>query len=243
MKNVPLFLLFILINYGAGAQFTQVEHGLVLTGMPVGHSSGVSWYDFDRDGWDDLTVGQGNDAILVLRNVNGTLNLFHVFPNTTQVKSFQWVDFDNDGDSDFFMCAVNSSCKLLRNDGNMVFTDVTGNLNLPLSGEDSMGASWADYNRDGWLDVYVCNYYTPNWLLQNRGDGTFEEVSQQMGVSDGNKPTYMCSWVDYNNDCLLDLFVANDLDTPSEMYENTGSGFVPVGSSIGLNLIMVRLRQ
>ena len=238
MKNVPLFLLFILINYGAGAQFTQVEHGLVLTGMPVGHSSGVSWYDFDRDGWDDLTVGQGNDAILVLRNVNGTLNLFHVFPNTTQVKSFQWVDFDNDGDSDFFICAVNSSCKLLRNDGNMVFTDVTGNLNLPLSGEDSMGASWADFNRDGWLDVYVCNYYTPNWLLQNRGDGTFEEVSQQMGVSDGNKPTYMCSWVDYNNDCLLDLFVANDLDTPSEMYENTGSGFVPVGSSIGLNLIM-----
>jgi hypothetical protein len=122
MKNVPLFLFFILINYNAGAQFTQVEHGLVLTGMPVGHSSGVSWYDFDRDGWDDLTVAQGNDAILVLRNVNGTLNLFHVFPNTTQVKSFLWVDFDNDGDSDFFICAVNASCKLLRNDGNMVFT-------------------------------------------------------------------------------------------------------------------------
>ena len=238
MKHAILYLFLISAGLCASAQFTQVDHGIVLSGMPAGTSSGVSWYDFDRDGWDDLTVAQGNDAILVMRNVNGTLNLFHIFPNTTQVKSFQWVDYDNDGDSDFFLCAVNASCKLLRNDGNMTFTDVTGNLGLPLTGEDSTGAAWADYDRDGWLDVYVCNYYTPNWLFHNRGDGTFEEVSVVAGVDDGSKPSYMASWVDYNNDCLLDLFVANDLDAQSEMYENTGSGFVPVGSAIGLNLFM-----
>ncbi len=234
--RILISIFLALFAHAAKAQFTLIPHGIELTGIPVGHSSGVSWYDYDHDGWDDLTVGQGNDAILVLRNVNGTLTLSHVFPNTTQVKSFQWVDFDNDGDSDFFICAVNASCKLLRNDGNMTFTDVTANLNLTSLGEDSMGASWADYDRDGWLDVYVCNYYARNWLLRNMGDGTFENMAFALDVTNSVQPSYMCSWVDYNNDCLLDLFVANDLDQPSEMYQNTGSGFAAVGSTIGLDL-------
>jgi len=118
----------------------------------------------------------------------------------------------------------------------MIFTDVTDNLSLPTINDDSMGASWADYDRDGWLDVYVCNYFTENWLLRNRGDGSFENVGDAMGVSNSNLPTYMCTWVDYDKDCLLDLFVGNDLSYPSEMYRNTGNGFVAVGSQIGLDL-------
>ena len=233
-----LYLFFFLAFYSGAAQFTQIPQPVELSGVPLGHSSGVSWYDYDHDGWDDLTVGQGNDAILVMRNINGTLTLVHTFANSDQVKSFQWVDFDNDGDSDFFICASNASCKLWRNNGGLNFTDISDNLNLPSSGEDSMGASWADYDRDGFLDVYVCNYFGINWLLHNNGDGTFENVAPALGVANSNRPTYMCSWVDYNNDCLLDLFVGNDLNQPSEMYENTGSGFQPVGSQIGLALTM-----
>ena len=233
-----LYLFFFLSFYSGVAQFTQLPQPVELSGVPLGHSSGVSWYDYDNDGWDDLTVGQGNDAILVMRNINGTLTLVHAFANTDQVKSFQWVDFDNDGDSDFFICASNASCKLWRNEGGLNFTDISANLNLPSSGEDSMGASWADYDRDGFLDVYVCNYFGINWLLHNTGDGTFENGAPALGVANSNRPTYMCSWVDYNNDCLLDLFVGNDLNQPSEMYENTGSGFQPVGMQIGLALTM-----
>lgn len=232
-----LFLSCLLVcAYALKAQFTQVQHGIELTGMTTGHTSGVSWYDFDDDGWDDLTVGQGNDAILALKNTNGVLSIYHVFENTSQVKSFQWVDYDNDGDSDFFICAANAACKLWRNDGDMNFTDATANLSLPTNTDDAMGAAWGDYDRDGWLDVYVCNYFTKNWLLHNRGDGTFENSADLLGVSNANLPTYMCSWVDYNNDCLLDLFVANDLSYPSELYENTGSGFTAVGAQTGLNL-------
>ena len=235
-SNALFFLLCCCLPFGLRAQFTQVVHGVELTGMPSGHTSGVSWYDFDHDGWDDLTVGQGSDAILVLRNVNGVLTLFHAFENTTQVKSFQWVDYDNDGDSDFFVCAANAACKLLRNDGAMNFTDVTANLFLPSAGDDSMGASWGDYDRDGFLDVYVCNYFSENWLLHNLGNGLFENVAVALGVSNENQPSYMSSWVDYNNDCLLDLFVVNDFGFPCEMYENTGTGFTAVGPAIGLNL-------
>ena len=231
-----IFLLICALPLVQSAQFAQVLHGIELTGMPSGHTSGVSWYDFDHDGWDDLTVGQGNDAILVLRNVNGVLTLVHAFPNTTQVKTLQWVDYDNDGDSDFFVCAANAGCKLLRNDGELSFTDVSANLSLPSAGDDSMGASWADYDRDGFLDVYVCNYFSENWLLHNLGNGSFENVADDLGVSDSNRPTYMCTWVDYNNDCLLDLYVANDLGFPSEMFENNGNGFTAVGAAIGLNV-------
>ena len=122
--RVLLIVLVMCITSVIYAQFNQVDHGFLLDGVPAGTSSGISWYDFDGDGWDDLTVGQGNREILVYRNVQGTLQLFYAFANTTQVKSFQWVDFDNDNDADFFICAANASCKLLRNDGNMVFTDV-----------------------------------------------------------------------------------------------------------------------
>lgn len=229
-----LIVLVLCITGVIHAQFNQVDHGFLLDGVPAGTSSGISWYDFDGDGWDDLTVGQGNREILVYRNIQGTLQLFYAFANTTQVKSFQWVDFDNDNDADFFICAANASCKLLRNDGNMVFTDVSASLGMPLLDEDSVGASWGDYDRDGWVDVYVCNYYAQNWLLHNLGNGSFENVAIALGVSNSNGATYMCSWVDYNGDCLLDLFVANDLNQPSEMYENTGDGFQAVGSSIGL---------
>ncbi len=236
----PLLLVLLAYTSAIHAQFTEVQHGFLLNGLPSGTTSGVSWYDFDYDGWDDLTIGQGNAEILVFRNVQGILQLFYAFPNTSQVKSFQWVDYDNDGDADFFVCAVNASCTLWRNDGGMIFTNVSANLNLPASGEDSMGASWGDYDRDGLLDVYVCNYFGQNWLLHNNGDGTFENVAPDLGVSNSNpnRPTYMCSWVDYNNDCLLDLFVGNDLNQPSEMYENTGDGFVAVGQAIGLALTM-----
>lgn len=232
--RITHYLFLILFCQNSFAQFTQIAHGIELSGVPVGHTSGVSWYDFDHDGWDDLTVGQGNEAILVLRNINGALTLVYAFPNSAQVKSFQWIDYDNDGDSDFFVCAVNASCRLWRNDGGLNFTDVTANLNLPSAGEDSMGASWADYDRDGWIDVYVCNYFGTNWLLHNQGDGTFENVAPALGVANSNRPSYMCSWIDYNNDCLLDLFVGNDLNQPCEMYENTGEGFEAVGSEIGL---------
>ena len=66
-----LLLVFLAYTSALQAQFTEVQHGFVLNGIPSGTTSGVSWYDFDYDGWDDLTIGQGNAEILVFRNVQG----------------------------------------------------------------------------------------------------------------------------------------------------------------------------
>ncbi|MFN5620612.1 MAG: FG-GAP-like repeat-containing protein [Flavobacteriales bacterium] len=238
-----LVVLLALITSVASSQFTKIEHGFSLEGNPAGHSPGVSWFDYDRDGWDDLTLGQGGFSILVYRNVQGTLMLVHAFENSAQIKAIQWVDYDNDGDSDFFACGTNMSCRLWRNDtpaaGNqMIFTEVTANLSLPSTDTDSMGSSWGDYDNDGFLDVYVCNYYAVNWLLHNNGDGTFTNVALDLNVGNLNRPTYMSTWIDYNNDCLLDLFIVNDAGMPTEMFENTGEGFETVGDSIGLAINM-----
>lgn len=239
-----LLLLILGMVHGHGfTQFTKFEHGISLVGNPQGHSPGLSWHDFDRDGWDDFTIGQGGDGILVYRNVQGVFQIAHVFDNTAQIKSVQWVDYDNDGDSDFFACGANMSCRLWRNDGQTPgglwsFAEVTAQLNLPESGIDSMGSSWGDFDNDGFLDVYVCNYFEVNWLLHNNGDGTFTDVAGAYGVGNGALPTYMSMWLDYDNDCLLDLFVVNDLGQPTEMYRNTGSGLEAVGAGIGLAIAM-----
>ena len=238
-----LFFLFALMTVCSNGQFTKIEHGFTLEGNPSGHSPGVSWFDFDHDGWDDLTLGQGGFPILIFRNVQGTLALVQAIENSAQIKAIQWVDYDNDGDSDFFACGTNMSCKLWRNDGTtaggqIIFAEVTASLGLPNTDTDSMGSSWGDYDNDGLLDVYVCNYYAVNWLLHNNGDGSFSNVALDMNVGNLTRPTYMSTWIDYNNDCLLDLFIVNDANMPTEMFENTGEGFEPVGDSIGLAINM-----
>jgi hypothetical protein len=242
MRSLLVFL-FASISLLATGQFTKVANNVTLEGNPAGHAPGVSWFDYDHDGWDDLTLGQGGNPILIFHNEQGTLVLVQALENASQIKAIQWVDFDNDGDSDFFACGTNMSCRLWRNDGpasnsQWILTEITANLNLPNSDTDSMGSSWGDYDNDGFLDVYVCNYYAVNWLLHNNGDGTFSNVALEMNVGNLNRPTYMSTWVDYNNDCLLDLFIVNDANTPTEMYENTANGFEPVGDSIGLAITM-----
>ncbi len=171
------------------AQFTNVtsNYGFFLSGTSPQSGNGVSFYDYDNDGWDDLTIGQANNSILVYHNDNGDYTLSMTFPNTGDVKQLIWVDYDNDGDSDFFFTVMNQSAKLYRNEGDQTFTDVTANLNLPISNGKSFGAAWGDYDVDGFVDVYICNYSSApsshtNWLLHNNGDGTFSDVTEFFGL-------------------------------------------------------------
>ena len=125
-----------------------------------------------------------------------------------------WGDFDGDGDFDLY--AVNfavgdgadgGACnRLFRNDGAR-FTDVTEAAGVGDEDGFGMGASWADYDADGRLDLYVTNH-GPNRLFRNRGDGTFEEVAERAGVADPAWSTGAC-WGDFDQDGDLDLYVCN----------------------------------
>jgi hypothetical protein len=198
------------------------------------YGSGLSACDFDQDGWDDLTFGQWNDSLRFYRNVNGTLQLQPSFVyGAGSTRQVLWADYDNDGDKDLVVTYFNGVCKLYRNDGNFVFTDVSAAAGLITAPSLTYGASFGDYDRDGYLDLYVCNYEALgdetlyqrlNHLYRNNGDGTFTDVTIQAGVGDGIKLSFMGMWMDYDLDGWQDLFVINDRWHSNSMYRNMGNG-------------------
>lgn len=234
------------LSLASGAQFTNVS---IPTGIQVYNAvdalygGGISFYDFNEDGWDDVTACVKGDSVQFFLNLGGTFTRLEVIPNTMDAKHPLWVDYDNDGDSDFFFTRDFGSCKLYRNEGGLVFTDVTANLNLPLTNARSYGSSWADYDRDGWLDLYVCNYNwqdgVTNWLFRNNGDGTFENTTALAGVSDADLPTFQSVWFDYDFDGWIDLYVVNDKHMGNGLYRNLGDGtFQDVSDATGADVMI-----
>ena len=151
-------------------------------------------------------------------------------------------DYNNDGNMDILIVrgawiplAVSST--LLRNEGHGRFTDVTqeAGLSEPLN---SISASWADYDNDGWLDLFVCCERQPNRLYRNRGNGTFEEVAKQAGVSGGGG--FNCkgaAWIDYDNDDFPDLFLNYlTVNTETKLFHNNRNGtFSDVTSKMNIH--------
>jgi hypothetical protein len=139
-------------------------------------------------------------------------------------------DYNNDGFIDvyipraaWFPFAIRPS--LLRNNGDGSFTDVTREAGL-LDPVNSNSAAWADYDNDGWLDLFVCCEQQFNRLYHNRRDGTFEEVGGRAGLR-GEAPTATISkgaaWIDIDNDDYPELFV-NKLGGAAEFYRNNRDG-------------------
>ena len=157
-------------------------------------------------------------------------------------------DYDNDGLVDIYITALGPN-HLFRNLGNGKFSDVTSKSGTGDPGF-STSAIWFDYDKDGSLDLFVCNYVewsiekdlfctldgknksycTPesykgqsSTLYHNRGDGTFENVTQRAGLQDPSSKSLGVAMLDYDNDGWPDLFVANDTQ-PNKLYRNNGNG-------------------
>ena len=128
-----------------------------------------------------------------------------------------WIDFDRDGWMDLYL--VNGgrwedlvqgkrtvSNALYHNDGDGTFTNVTEKAGVG-NRHWGMGVAAGDYDNDGWVDLFVCNY-GPNTLYRNNGDGTFKDMTGTAGVGDGRWGV-SASWGDYDADGWLDLYVTN----------------------------------
>lgn len=137
-------------------------------------------------------------------------------------------DYDNDGFTDILICRGawlprGMRPSLLKNDGAGGFIDVTESAGLaaPVS---SNSACWADYDNDGFLDLFICCEQQSNKLYRNRGNGTFEEVARRSGVdSQGRLMCKGATWIDYDDDGFPDLFV-NFLSGMSVLYHNETDG-------------------
>ncbi|HEY5124791.1 MAG TPA: FG-GAP-like repeat-containing protein [Ignavibacteria bacterium] len=135
-----------------------------------------------------------------------------------------WADFNNDRYQDLFVVnnqTVNKNNLLYMNNGNGTFTKVTTGI-VVNDGGSSYGCTSADYDNDGYIDLFVTNYGENNFLYHNNGDGTFTKITTGAIVNDGGNSTG-CAWGDYDNDGFVDLFVCNR-NQPNFLYHNNGNG-------------------
>jgi hypothetical protein len=164
-------------------------------------------------------------------------------------------DYNNDGYPDLYLSNYGENV-LLKNKGNGTFSDVTRHANVSGGNESTVGAVWLDYDNDGYLDLYAGNYleFDPNYkyfyapdgfpgpmaydaqpdvLYHNKGDGTFEDVTAAMGITDKDGRAMGVGAADYDGDGYIDIFVANDHTLNYLWHNEKGKRFVDLGTMSG----------
>ncbi len=118
-----------------------------------------------------------------------------------------WGDYDRDGWLDLYVTGNRDPSVLYRNNGDGAFAVSELSLQVALEGAETGGAVWADYDNDGWLDLYVLNHGA-NTLFHNDGGRGFSDVTARASVGDAAKGT-TATWGDFDGDSFLDLYVVN----------------------------------
>lgn len=249
MKTTILILISFLFINSSKNLIAQVTFTDVAESLGIDHTyywpffnAGLSFCDFDKDGLEDLTLPTVTGEKIHIYKFNGE-NFTNIvdqtdISDTQRVDCVLWADYDNDGDRDFLITNRNSFDHLYRND-NGEYVDVTSAVGLPLASTFSTAACWADYDKDGWLDLYIG---TRDWnlgshLYHNNGDGTFTDVTDFAGVSNFGKLPLAISFLDYDNDGWLDIYNANDLHQGNTLFKNNGDGtFTDVSVVSGANV-------
>jgi len=210
----------------------------------IGHIVGVNLFnknggaimdDFNNDGLLDvvLTATDPLQQMHLLRN-NGAGTFDDVTSEVGLIGQFGGIncrqaDYNNDGLLDILVVRGAWIQKpmhpsLLRQNEDGTFTDVTEEAGL-LKPANTITAAWADYDNDGWLDLFVCCEQQPSRLYHNLRNGKFEEVTAQAGIFSSTKGTKGAAWVDYDNDDYPDLFLTYLLPGFSAaLFHNNGNG-------------------
>ena len=257
----------------AGIDFTHDNGAFGKKYLPETLGTGVAFLDYDDDGWQDLLLVNGTSwpgqppspaRTRLYRNL-GT-GKFEDVTERSGIDARLYgmgvaaADYDNDGWQDLLVTVVGQN-RLYRNTGGRGFEDVTAPSGLGGREGFSTSALWFDYDRDGHLDLLVCNYvrWTPetdvfcsvdgreksyctpeayrgttSWLFRNRGDGTFEDMTGHAGLFDTTSKALGVALIDYDGNAWPDVFVANDTQA-NKLYRNNGDGtFTELGLQAGL---------
>ncbi len=188
------------------------------------HAAAVA--DFDGDGWEDIYVATKQGANRLFRNTGSMV--FDEVAESAGVDDIGnsnaalWADFNNDGWPDLAVGNYLDSNRLFLNNGNGTFTDATDDYNFGNEGPcRSLHA--ADYDGDGWIDVYVVNMNSHNAMYRNLSGQTFQNVTFASGTVDTGIGMG-CVFFDSDNDGDQDLYVTHDGNQVNKFFENNGDG-------------------
>lgn len=217
----------------AAATGAQLEHRGAAPVMPLG--GGVAFGDYDNDGWLDIYVtNQGGSNALYRNQGDGTFVDQAAAAGVTAPDAIGsgalFGDYDNDGWRDLYVVNLGGNL-LFHNNGNGTFTDVTDAAGV---GDEGFGQSavWGDYDNDGWIDLYVVNHMGPDdsadRLYHNEGNGQFRDVSSLLSAHLRAAAGFAASFVDYDDDGDVDLYVVNDVTfgdhRENVLWQNEGPG-------------------
>jgi enediyne biosynthesis protein E4 len=241
-------------NTGTG-KFTDASEssGIVVSGFGMGACSA----DYDNDGLPDLYVTAVGSNKLYHNTGKGTFTDVTDKSGAGAglwSTSCAFADIDNDGDVDLYVTRYvdfsvdnNKYCILLeniraychpneyngvpnilyRNNGDGTFTDISREAGITKVG-NGLGVVFGDYDDDGWIDIYVANDTTPNFLYHNKGKGVFEDIGFFAGVAVGGDGKALAGMGtdmgDVTGDGLLDIFVTNLDGQTHSLYKNMGKG-------------------
>ncbi len=206
--------------------FTEVAGA---AGVAVsGRSMGAAWGDFDNDGCRDLFVASfTGPSSLFKNNCNGTFTNVTLRANITinmHASGVAWGDLDRDGFLDLAVgCYLVCANVLLHNNGDGTFSDITVAAGVGDTGW-TFQPVFFDYDRDGDLDLWDVNDFGQDRLYRNNDDGTFTDVTQQLGIDREGAGGMGAAVGDIDNDGKFDMFVTNYYN--DSLYRNTGAGFV-----------------
>ena len=224
-------------DYADPRMWNQLYHEFELG--PIG--TGVAIGDFDGDGRPDIFVVSKTESCRLFRNL-GNFKFEDVTDKAgvgdkgeaAQIwkQGATFVDVNNDGRLDLYVCRHGAPNLLYINQGDGTCKEMAHAYGLDLK-DGSLMAAFCDYDRDGWLDVYIQTNLLdnaqhpggqPDHLFHNNRDGTFTEVTARAGMAGGDTQGNSATWWDYNNDGWPDLYVANDFAVPDFLYRNNGDG-------------------